>query len=90
MDKEQLQQQLADAKAKVEEKIAQLTVVAKDAAAEAKEEIQEQLANLQTLSADLGDRLKDLGGELSEEFEELKEKAITGFNSLKDRFKDWF
>ncbi len=90
MDKEQLQQQLAEAKTKVEEKIAQLSVMAKDAAAEAQEEIQEQLANLKTVSAGLGDRLNDLGGELSEEFEELKEKAMTGFNALKDRFKDWF
>jgi ElaB/YqjD/DUF883 family membrane-anchored ribosome-binding protein len=64
--------------------------MAKDAAAEAKEEIQEQIEFLKGATSNLGEKLEELGAEASEEFGELKEKAMSGINALKDRFKDWF
>lgn len=88
MDKEQLKEQLAETKAKVQEKIALLTEKAKEGAAEVKEEIEEQLAYLKSI--DFGEELEKLGEEASEEFQELKAKAATAISSLKERFKDWF
>lgn len=88
MDKEQLKEQLAETKAKVQEKIAHLTELAKEGVAEAKEEIEEQIAYLKSI--DFSDQLEKLGEEASEEFQELKAKAATAVSSLKERFKDWF
>jgi len=88
MDKEQLKEQLAETKAKVQEKIAHLTELAKEGVAEAKEEIQEQLTYLKSI--DFGEDFEKLGDETSEEFQELKAKANTALNSLKERFKDWY
>lgn len=90
MDKEQLKEQLIAAKAKAQEKLTQLTEMAKEGAAEAKEEIQEQIVFLKGAMSNLGEKLEELGTEASEEFGELKEKAIIGMNALKERFKDWF
>jgi len=88
MDKDQLKEQLAETKAKVQEKIALLTEKAKEGAAEVKEEIEEQLAYLKSI--DFGEQMEKLGEEASEEFQELKAKAATAISSLKERFKDWF
>lgn len=88
MEKEQLKQQLAETKTKVQEKIAQLTEMAKDGMSEAKEEVEEQIAYLRSI--DFGEELEKLGEETSEEFKELKEKAMNGINALRERFKDWF
>ena len=88
MDKEQLKEQLAETKTKVQEKITQLTELAKEGVAEAKEEIQEQIAYLKSI--DFSEEFEKLGEETSEEFQELKVKAATAINALKERFKDWF
>ena len=78
MDKEQLKEQLAETKAKVQEKIAHLTELAKEGVAEAKEEIQEQLTYLKSI--DFGEEFEKLGEETSEEFQELKAKAATAIS----------
>ena len=77
MENEELKEQLAEWKVKVQERIEFLTERAKDAGDDVKEEIEEKIAYLRGI---------DFGHELGK----LGEKTSEAFESLKERFKDWF